>query len=262
MTARAAVPTAPAEPGRAGLVLPARRRLCGWSREMAVQRRELERDWTAALQAGGAISPPPGVAAAQHLADGGGFRVPATLEDQLPAAAKAFFDDRVVREGWLYLRGFGYYAADAHMYLPGRAPAPGQWFAAVQQRWPRPLRTQVSPGARGPRKRRSRATPPATSALAPRGLDASNPSPPTRPASPSPPRTVTGCVHYSSWLSTPDSERPNSSACAEKTSPSTWAPLLSAAPCSAPARAGSLRCPPRPGPPNAASLCLPAVPSR
>ncbi|GAA0672295.1 hypothetical protein GCM10009535_59910 [Streptomyces thermocarboxydovorans] len=31
---------------------------------------------------------------------------------------------------------------------------------------------------------------------------------------------------------------------------------------SAPARAGSPRCPPRPGPPNAASPCLPAVPSR
>lgn len=137
MTAQATVPTPPAEPSRAGLVLPARRRLFGWSREMAAQRRELERCWTAALQTDGAISPPPGTTAAQHLADGGGFRLPAALEGQLPAAARVFFDDRVVREGWVYLRGFGYYAADAQMYLPGRAPAPGRRFATVQQRWSR-----------------------------------------------------------------------------------------------------------------------------
>ncbi|EGX60635.1 MULTISPECIES: hypothetical protein [Streptomyces] len=153
MTAGAAVPTAPAEPGRAGLELPARRRLFGWSQEMAAQRRELERGWTAALQAGGAISPPPSAAPAQYLADGGGFRVPAALEDQLSAAARAFFDDRVVREGWVYLRGFGYYAADAQMYLPGRAPAPGRRFAAVQQRWPRYAafaRPLAEPAAREP----------------------------------------------------------------------------------------------------------------
>ncbi|WP_037905371.1 hypothetical protein [Actinacidiphila yeochonensis] len=153
MTARAAVPTAPAEPRRAGLVLPVRRRLFGWSREMAGQRRELERCWTAALRADVAISLPPGVAAAQHLADGGGFRLPAAREDQLPAAARVFFDDRVVRGGWVYLRGFGYYAADAQMYLPGRAPAPGPRFAAVQQRWPRYAefaRPLAEPAAREP----------------------------------------------------------------------------------------------------------------
>jgi len=153
MTARAAVRAAPAEPGRAGLALSARRRLFGWSREMAAQRRELERVWTAALQAGGTIRPQLGAAASQYVADGGGFRVPAALENWLPEAARAFFDDRVVREGWVYLRGFGYYSADGQMYLPGRAPAPGRRFAALQRRWPRYVefaRPLAEPAAREP----------------------------------------------------------------------------------------------------------------
>lgn len=157
MIARAAAVAQPVESGgtgRAGVTQSARQRLFGWSREMAAQRRQMERGWTAALQAGGLISlPPPEHPVAQHLADGGGFRIPAKLEDHLPQVARAFFDDRVVREGWVYLRGFSYYAADAQMYLPGRAPAPGRRFAAIQQRWPgyaefaRPL---AEPAARKP----------------------------------------------------------------------------------------------------------------
>ncbi|NJQ04023.1 hypothetical protein [Streptomyces lonarensis] len=116
----------------------ARRRLFSWSREMAAQRRVLDQRWTAALGASGAVGPPPaGVPAALHLADGGGFRLPESAADRLPPAACSFFADRVTREGWVYLRGFSYYAADEQMYLPRRAPSAGHRFDAIRERWPR-----------------------------------------------------------------------------------------------------------------------------
>ena len=122
---------------------------------MATLRQDLEGRWTAGLRASGTVSlPPPGMpAAAQHLTDGGGFRLPAAADGRLPAATRAFFADRIVHDGWVYLRGFGYYAADAQMYLPGQAPAPAHRFAALRQRWPRYARfarSLAEPAAREP----------------------------------------------------------------------------------------------------------------
>ena len=63
---------------------------------------------------------------------------------------------------------------------------------------------------------------------------ASNPSPPTKPASSWPPPTATGCSHCSNSPCTPGSARANSSACAGKTSTSPAEPQTSDAPSSAP----------------------------
>ncbi|WP_103528871.1 hypothetical protein [Streptomyces sp. SM12] len=105
---------------------------------MAAQRGVLGQRWTAALGASGTVDlPPPGTPAASHLADGGGFRIPESAADRLSTAARSFFVDRVTHEGWVYLRGFSYYAADAQMYLPRRAPSAGDRFAAIPERWPR-----------------------------------------------------------------------------------------------------------------------------
>jgi hypothetical protein len=121
------------------LAAPERQRVFTWAREIAANRQQLEQRWTAELAAGGTIALPPrgAPAPAEHLADGGGFRIPAGHAEQLGGAAGAFFTDMVTRDGWVYLRGLGYYAADAQMYLPGRAPSPGRRFAAVSERWRR-----------------------------------------------------------------------------------------------------------------------------
>ena len=121
------------------LAAPDRQRIFAWAREIAANRRQLEQRWMAQLTASGAVTLPPQAAPAprEHLAEGGGFRIPAPHADQLGGVAADFFTDMVTRDGWVYLRGFGYYAADAQMYLPGRAPSPARRFAAVTERWQR-----------------------------------------------------------------------------------------------------------------------------
>lgn len=116
-----------------------RQRLLAWAREIAANGRQLEQRWTIELEASGAVAlPPPGAPApAQHLADGGGFRIPAGYAEKMGGAACAFFTDMVTRGGWVYPRGFDYYAADAQMYLPGRAPSAARRWQRVKERWER-----------------------------------------------------------------------------------------------------------------------------
>ncbi|MFG2425232.1 hypothetical protein ACGFWD_40270 [Streptomyces sp. NPDC048448] len=121
------------------LTTPERQQIFAWSREIDANRRQLEKRWTQQLAASSCVVLPPHGAPAplEHLAEGGGFRIPASHTDQLGSAAADFFSDMAVRDGCAYLRGFGYYAADAQMYLPGRAPSPARRFSLVAERWPR-----------------------------------------------------------------------------------------------------------------------------
>jgi len=104
---------------------------------MRVTRRHLGRDWTARLHdTATVLLPVPGARLDDFLAAGGGFRVPAGSAALLGDAAADFFRDAVTRDGWLYLRGWSYYAADAAMYLPGRCPPAAQRWELVRRRWP------------------------------------------------------------------------------------------------------------------------------
>lgn len=114
-----------------------RRRLAEWDRDMRVTRRRLGRDWTARLHdAATVLLPDPDARLDDFLAAGGGFRVPAGSSALLGDAAADFFRDAVTRDGWLNLRGWSYYAADAAMYLPGRCPPAAERWHLVQRRWP------------------------------------------------------------------------------------------------------------------------------
>ncbi|MFK0154311.1 hypothetical protein ACIQVK_19825 [Streptomyces sp. NPDC090493] len=114
-----------------------RQRLAQWARDMRANRRRLGRDWTARLRdAASVLLPDPGAPLDHFLAAGGGFRVPAGSAALLGDAAADFFRDALPRDGWLYLRGWSYYAADAAMYLPGRCPPAAQRWELVQRRWP------------------------------------------------------------------------------------------------------------------------------
>ncbi|MET7487685.1 hypothetical protein [Streptomyces sp. NPDC005538] len=128
-----------------------RQRLAEWDRDMRVSRCRVGRDWTARLHdAATVLLPGPGVRLDDFLAAGGGFRVAAGSAALLGDAAADFFRDAVTRDGWLYLRGWSYYAADAAMYLPGRCPPAAERWHLVQRRWPayaafaRPLATDAA----------------------------------------------------------------------------------------------------------------------
>ncbi|MBL1111268.1 hypothetical protein JK364_02400 [Streptomyces sp. 110] len=51
-------------------------------------------------------------------------------------AAQAFFTDRVTRDGWVHLRGFGYCAADTAMYPPELQPSAAERWCVVAERRP------------------------------------------------------------------------------------------------------------------------------
>lgn len=121
------------------LTAPERRQIFTWAREITANRQQLARRWTARLEAGGTVALPPGGAPApsEHLAEGGGFQIPALHTNELGSAAGDFFTDMVIRDGWAYPRGFGYYGADEQMYRPGRAPSAARRWALVEKRWGR-----------------------------------------------------------------------------------------------------------------------------
>ncbi|MCX4763629.1 hypothetical protein OG562_22225 [Streptomyces sp. NBC_01275] len=115
------------------------RRVLDLAREIALDQRALRQDWSARLRAARTVAIPDGedFEPGSGLAPGGGFRLrPADLA-QLGDTAKAFFADAVTRDGWTYLRGFRYYAADAEMYLPGRVPSAVRRWGLIQSGWPR-----------------------------------------------------------------------------------------------------------------------------
>ncbi|MFJ6701066.1 hypothetical protein ACIQM4_34125 [Streptomyces sp. NPDC091272] len=114
-----------------------RRRLHSWAREISRNAEGLRARWTTELRASGALLPPDSkVPEADHLAPGGGFRLPDGEVERAGSAALAFFHDRVSRDGWTYLRGFGYYAADGSMYLPDRCPTAAARWSVAAGRWP------------------------------------------------------------------------------------------------------------------------------
>jgi hypothetical protein len=107
------------------------------AREIRQNARDLERDWTRRLRAAGTVLPPrDGLAESAFLAPGGGYRLPLGQLAELGDAAWAFFSLRIAPDGWAYLRGYGYYAADAAMYLPDRVPSAGTRWDIITSRWP------------------------------------------------------------------------------------------------------------------------------
>ncbi|MGH3246571.1 MAG: hypothetical protein ACRDOI_10225 [Trebonia sp.] len=122
--------TAPAVAGRRAVLAAAR--------EITATSRDLEARWTPRLRAADTVVPPGGgMAEASFLAPGGGYRIPPGRSGELGDAAAAFPGLRAAPDGWAYMRDFGYYAADAAMYLPGRVPPAWQRWDLVAARWPR-----------------------------------------------------------------------------------------------------------------------------
>ncbi|MFD7817722.1 hypothetical protein ACFV6E_33150 [Streptomyces sp. NPDC059785] len=108
------------------------------AREIADNRRALRHDWVARLAASRTVALPdaetdPGLA----MVPSGGFRLSRQDFENLGDTAKVFFADAVTRGPWTYLRGYGYYAADAQMYLPDRVPSAARRWRLVQDGWPR-----------------------------------------------------------------------------------------------------------------------------
>jgi len=108
------------------------------AREVTATARDLEARWTGRLRAAGTVLPPAGgLAESAFLAPGGGYRIPPGQVAELGDGRAAFPGLRAAPDGWAYLRDFGYYAADAAMYLPGRVPPAWQRWELVAARWPR-----------------------------------------------------------------------------------------------------------------------------
>jgi hypothetical protein len=122
--------TAPADAARQAVLAAAR--------EITATARDLEARWTRRLRAAGTVLPPGGgITEASFLAPGGGYRIPPGRIAELGDGRAAFPGLRAAPDGWAYLRDFGYYAADAAMYLPGRVPPAWQRWQLVAARWPR-----------------------------------------------------------------------------------------------------------------------------
>jgi hypothetical protein len=108
------------------------------AREVTATARDLEARWTGRLRAAGTVLPPAGgLAESAFFAPGGGYRIPPGQVAELGDGRAAFPGLRAATDGWAYLRDFGYYAADAAMYLPGRVPPACQRWELVAARWPR-----------------------------------------------------------------------------------------------------------------------------
>jgi hypothetical protein len=115
----------------------AREAVLAAAREIMATGRDLEARWTRRLRAAGTVMPScGGMTETAFLAPGGGYRIPPAEIAGLGGAAATFGGLRAAPDGWAYFRGFGYYAADAAMYLPGRVPPAWQRWETVACRWP------------------------------------------------------------------------------------------------------------------------------
>ncbi len=109
------------------------------AREISRNAACLEERWASALRSCGLISAPPRSwghsSPKDFLAAGGGFRI--RLDEALTEGIsdQAIRLGATARNGWIYLRGYSYYAADPAMHLPTEVPAAEVRWGIIEGRW-------------------------------------------------------------------------------------------------------------------------------